>query len=86
MLEVAEEELDEARELLALAEPELVRFVVARGDAVRAITATAAEVGADCVILAPEATHRVPLPWRRSVASRLGAERGFTVLTAPLDA
>jgi nucleotide-binding universal stress UspA family protein len=86
MVEVAEEELQEARELLARAEPEGVRYVVGRGDPVRAITAAAAGVGADCVIVPSERAQRLPLPRRRTLASRLGTDGRFTVLCPPLDA
>jgi nucleotide-binding universal stress UspA family protein len=85
MVEVAEEELQEARELLAATGPQDVRFVVGRGDPVRAITAAVADVGADCVIVPPERTHRVPLARRRSLASRLGPDRPFTVVTPPAN-
>jgi nucleotide-binding universal stress UspA family protein len=83
MAEVADEELQQARQFLAGAEPEDVRYVVGRGDPVRAITAAAAEVRADCVIVSPEPRRRVPLPRRRSLASRLGTDRPFTVLCPP---
>jgi nucleotide-binding universal stress UspA family protein len=86
MVEVAEEELQEARELLARAEPERVHYVVGRGDPVRAITAAAAGVGANCVIVPSQRALRLPLPRRRSLASRLGADGRFTVLCPPLDA
>ncbi len=83
MVEVAEEELGDAREILAGVEPEEIRYIVGRGDLVRAITATAAAVGADCVIVPPAATGRLPLPRRRSLASRLGANRPFRVACPP---
>jgi len=83
MVEVAEEELEEARDLLAGAEPDDVRYVVGRGDLVRAITAAAADAGADCVIVPSEQPRRVPLPRRRSLASRLGTNRPFTVVSPP---
>ena len=83
MVEVAEEELQEARELLAGAEPDDVRYIVGRGDLVRAITAAAADFGADCVIVPSEQPSRVRLPRRRSLASRLSTNRPFTVACPP---
>ncbi|MGH2850437.1 MAG: universal stress protein [Solirubrobacteraceae bacterium] len=83
MADVAEEELQEAREILAHAEPDDVRYVVGRGDPVRAIRAAAADVGAERVIVRSERTHRLPLAGRRSLASQLASDRPFTVLCPP---
>jgi nucleotide-binding universal stress UspA family protein len=79
MVEVAEEELQEARELLVGAELVEIRYIVGRGDAACAITATAADVGAECVIVPSEEPRRVPLPRRRSMASRLDTNAPFAV-------
>jgi len=84
MIEVAEEELQEARELLAAgAEPKDVHYVVGRGEPLKAITATAAQHGADCVVVPSDPASRLPLPRRRSLASRLGTNRPFTVVCPP---
>jgi hypothetical protein len=83
MAEVAEEELREARELLARVEPEEVRYIVGRGDLVSAISGAAVDVGAGCVIVRSERTRRVPVVGRRSLASRLATGRPFTVMCPP---
>jgi nucleotide-binding universal stress UspA family protein len=83
MVEVAEEELEEARALLGVDEPAGTRYLVRRGDHAAVIAAAAAELGAGCVIVPHEPERRVPLPRRRSLAARLGAAGAFRVVCAP---